>query len=71
MAIFFAHFWTLSGLCVCVCSIVDQTIHIILVADLVEREKVGEEGFSYFDHILLMVSSTPWLWLEQLTGPVK
>lgn len=46
-------------MCECVCSIVDQTIHIILVADLVEREKVGEEGFSYFDHILLVVSSTP------------
>lgn len=46
-------------MCVCACSTVDQTIHIILVADLVEKEKVGEEGLSYFDHFLPEVSSTP------------
>lgn len=47
------HLCAVSGPCqvhVCVCSTVEETIHVVLVADLVEKEKVGEEGSSSLGH---------------------
>ena len=34
----------------CVSSVVDKTIYVVLVADLVEGEEMGEEGSSSLDH---------------------
>lgn len=52
----------------CVPRVVDKTVHVVLVADLLEGEEMGEEGSSSFDHgprgcpaLMALAMAAPWV----------